>query len=43
MAVNGAAAPKEWRGRFYDDLEVGDVFQSRFGRTITDTENIWFT
>jgi len=36
-------APKEWRGRFYEDFAVGDVYRSRFGRTITDTDNIWFT
>lgn len=38
-----AAAPKEWRGRYFEDFEVGDVFQSRLGRTITETDNIWFT
>ena len=37
------AAPKEWRGRFYEDFDVGDVFRSRLGRTITETDNIWFT
>lgn len=37
------SAPKDWRGRFYEDFEVGDVFRSRLGRTITDTDNIWFT
>jgi len=37
------AAPKRWRGRFYEDFDVGDVFKSRLGRTITETENIWFT
>ena len=37
------AAPKVWRGRFHEDFDVGDVFRSRFGRTITDTDNIWFT
>jgi acyl dehydratase len=36
-------APKVWRGRFFEDFDVGDVFRSRFGRTITDTDNIWFT
>jgi itaconyl-CoA hydratase len=41
--VAGERAPKVWRGRFYDDLEVGDVFQSRLGRTITETDNVWFT
>jgi acyl dehydratase len=37
------AAPKEWRGRFYEDFDAGDVFRSRFGRTVTQTDNIWFT
>ena len=37
------AAPKVWRGRFYEDFDVGDVFRSRLGRTITQTDNIWFT
>ena len=36
-------APKEWRGRFFEDFEVGDVFKSRLGRTVTQTDNIWFT
>lgn len=36
-------APKIWRGRFFEDLDVGDVFRSRLGRTITDTDNQWFT
>jgi itaconyl-CoA hydratase len=43
MANDQAVAPKSWRGRYYEDFEVGDVYRSRFGRTITDTENIWFT
>jgi len=38
-----AAAPKEWRGRFFEDLDVGDVFRSRLGRTISETDNTWFT
>ena len=33
----------QWRGRFFDDLTVGDIFRSRIGRTVTETENIWFT
>ncbi len=43
MATDEALAPKSWRGRYYEDFEVGDVFRSRLGRTITQTENIWFT
>jgi itaconyl-CoA hydratase len=38
-----AESPKEWRGRFFEDMDVGDVFRSRLGRTITETDNIWFT
>jgi itaconyl-CoA hydratase len=41
--VQGERAPKVWRGRFFDDFEIGDVFQSRLGRTITETDNVWFT
>jgi itaconyl-CoA hydratase len=37
------AAAKEWRGRFFEDLEVGDVFRSRLGRTVSDVDNTWFT
>ena len=36
-------APREWRGRFYEDFAVGDVFKSRLGRTVTEVDNIWFT
>jgi acyl dehydratase len=34
---------KQWRGRFLEDFEIGDVYRSRLGRTITETDNIWFT
>lgn len=36
-------APKEWRGRLLEDFDVGDVFRSRLGRTISETDNTWFT
>ena len=32
-----------WQGRFYEDFEVGDLYQHPLGRTITETDNIWFT
>ncbi|MEP6811984.1 MAG: MaoC family dehydratase [Actinomycetota bacterium] len=38
-----APAPKEWRGRFFEDFTVGDVFRSRLGRTISEADNVWFT
>lgn len=31
-----------WRGRFYEDFEVGDVYQHPLGRTVTETDNTWF-
>jgi len=36
-------APKSWQGRFFEDFDVGDVFRSRLGRTVTETDNVWFT
>ncbi len=32
-----------WQGRFYEDFVVGDVYRHPLGRTITTTDNIWFT
>ena len=34
---------RESFGRYYDDFIVGDVYEHRPGRTITETDNIWFT
>jgi itaconyl-CoA hydratase len=43
MESETGGAPKEWRGRCYEDFDIGDVFRSRLGRTITRADNIWFT
>ena len=32
-----------WKGRFFEDFEIGDVFEHPLGRTITSADNIWFT
>jgi len=32
-----------WRGRFFEDFEVGDVYKHPLGRTVTTTDNAWFT
>ncbi|MBX6353163.1 MAG: MaoC family dehydratase [Thermoflavifilum sp.] len=32
-----------WNGRFYEDFEVGDIYPHPLGRTVTQTDNIWFT
>jgi itaconyl-CoA hydratase len=34
---------RESAGRFYEDFAVGDIYEHRPGRTITETENTWFT
>lgn len=37
-------AEKEgWRGRYYEDFEVDDVYRHRLGRTVTETDNTLFT
>jgi len=32
-----------WNGRFFEDFEVGDIYRSRIGRTVTQADNIMFT
>jgi acyl dehydratase len=32
-----------WQGRYYEDFTVGDVYRHPLGRTVTSTDNIWFT
>jgi itaconyl-CoA hydratase len=32
-----------WRGRFFEDFAVGDVYEHPLGRTVTETDNIWMT
>jgi hypothetical protein len=29
--------------RTYDELEVGAVYRGRFGRTVLEADNVWFT
>ena len=43
MTAETQAAPKVWRGRFYEDIDAGDVFRSRFGRTVSEYDNLLFT
>jgi itaconyl-CoA hydratase len=38
--------PQRYResfGRYFEDFVQGDVYEHRPGRTITETDNIWFT
>ncbi len=32
-----------WQGRFFEDFTVGDIYKHPLGRTITATDNAWFT
>ena len=34
---------RETFGRYYEDFVIGDVYEHRPGRTITETDNTWFT
>lgn len=37
------ALKEGWRGRVFEDFEVGDVYDHPLGRTVTTTDNSWFT
>jgi itaconyl-CoA hydratase len=39
----GSQRYRESFGRYYEDFIVGDVYEHRPGRSITETDNIWFT
>ncbi len=34
------AIKEGWRGRFFEDFTVGDVYQHPLGRTVTTTDNL---
>jgi acyl dehydratase len=37
------AIKPSWTGRFYEDFEVGDIYQHTLGRTISEVDNTWLT
>ena len=39
----GANRYRESYGRYLEDFSVGDVYEHRPGRTITESDNTWFT
>lgn len=43
MAGQDVTVKRGWAGRFFEDFEVGDVYEHPLGRTITSADNIWFT
>ena len=46
VAVAKEVAPGRWRaeaGRCFEDFRVGDIYEHRPGRTISEADNTWFT
>ncbi len=46
MQTARPVGPNRYResfGRYFEDFSVGDVYEHRPGRTITETDNTWFT
>jgi len=39
----GAKRYRESFGRCFEDFQVGDVYEHRPGRTISESDNVWFT
>ena len=37
------APVRGWEGRYLEDFQVGDVYRHAHGRTITQTDNTWFS
>lgn len=36
-------SPEGWRGRFFEDFRVGDVYKHPLGRTVLPVDNSWMT
>lgn len=32
-----------WQGRYYENFEVGDIYKHPYGRTVTETDDVWIT
>ncbi len=46
VASSHQVGPNRYRerfGRYYEDFTVGDIYEHRPGRTISETDNTWFT
>ncbi len=42
--MSGERPPQvSWEGRYLEDFQVGDRYRHSHGRTITQTDNTWFT
>ena len=46
VAIAQHVSEKRWResyGRYFEDFSVGDIYEHRPGRTISEADNTWFT
>jgi itaconyl-CoA hydratase len=43
VKIVGEKRFRETFGRYYEEFNVGDIYEHRPGRTVTETENTWFT
>ena len=34
---------RERGGRYFEDFQIGDIYEHRPGRTVSETDNTWFT
>lgn len=34
---------REGPGRYFEDFDIGDIYEHWPGRTVTETDNVWFT
>lgn len=39
----GPGRYRESYGRYFEDFQIGDIYEHRPGRTITEADNTWFT
>lgn len=39
----GENRTRETFGRYYEDFKIGEIYEHRPGRTISETDNTWFT
>jgi itaconyl-CoA hydratase len=43
MSAEQSTVVPGWTGRLFEDFNVGDIYYHPFGKTVTDSDNQWFT
>lgn len=41
--ADGRRLVEGWQGRFFEDFEEGDIYKHPYGRTVTETDDVWVT